>query len=514
MKKLVAAAVTCLALLAGCGGEMSMDAGVGGGGGTTGGGGGSSTGGGGGSSTGGGGGTADAGASDAGTADAGVTDAGTLGNIVAVASSDPQFSTLVAAITKAELAATLSDPSGNFTVFAPTNAAFAALLTALNITNGLDGLTKEQLVPILKYHVLGTRVGATAATAAATANQAVTSLGGQVKLSLSGSTIRLDSRASVTTADVQASNGVIHVIDNVILPSIADIATTTPALSSLVAAATLADTNVPSPGLAAALDDDAAPKVTVFAPTNAAFDALVTALKGTDDGGTTGISALTSFRPDQVLPVLTYHVVPSQVLSTGVPTTATAVDTLGGKVSVLRSGTAVTVDGTSVVTADLLASNGVVHVIGQVLLPSITDVVTTDARFTSLKAAVVTADSASGTAPKVGEALNGSTSFTLFAPTNAAFTALGAAPSGQALTDVLLYHAVPSAPVYAATALALTAPTPLATALTSRSITVAAEGSPTRVTVADGTSIKGNVTITNLFTANGVIHAVDKVLIP
>ncbi len=83
------------------------------------------------------------------------------------------------------------------------------------------------------------------------------------------SQIRIDGRANVVTADVAASNGVIHVIDSVLLPSIADVATTAPGFTSLTAAVTLADTATPSPGFVASLDDDTA-TLTVFAPTDAA----------------------------------------------------------------------------------------------------------------------------------------------------------------------------------------------------------------------------------------------------
>jgi uncharacterized surface protein with fasciclin (FAS1) repeats len=174
----------------------------------------------------------------------------------------------------------------------------------------------------------------------------------------------------------------------------------------------------------------------------------------------------------------------------------------------------VTVDGANVLTADLLASNGVIHVVDQVLLPSITDVVTTSAQFSALAGAVTAADAAMGTTPKVGAALDGATSFTLFAPTNTAFTNLGTAPSGQALSNVLLYHAVPGNPVAAATALGLTMPLTAPTALANRSVTISAEGTPRGVKVADSTATKGTVVVTNLFCANGIIHAVDKVLIP
>jgi uncharacterized surface protein with fasciclin (FAS1) repeats len=364
----------------------------------------------------------------------------------------------------------------------------------------------------LKYHVLATRVAGSAATTAAQSNGTVTALGGKIKLSFTNSKIRLDGRANVVTADVPASNGIIHAIDGVILPSIADIATTTTTLSSLTAALTLADTATPSPNLVTTLDDDMG-TFTVFAPTDAAFTGLVTALRGTDNGASSGITALTSFRPDQVLPVLRYHVLTSKVLAAAVPATGN-VTSLGGSLAVTRTGAAVTVDGASVTTADLLASNGVVHVVNTVLLPSITDVVVSDARFSSLAGAVTAADGAANTTPKVAAALNGTGPFTLFAPTNAAFTALGTAPTGQNLTNVLLYHAVPGPAVTAAAALALTSPLVAPTALANKSVTVSAEGTPVGVKVADSTTTKASVVITNLFTANGIIHAVDKVLIP
>jgi transforming growth factor-beta-induced protein len=448
-----------------------------------------------------------------GTGGGGGADAGMPGTIVDVAAGNPEFTSLVAAVAKAGLASTLADPSKDFTVFAPTNAAFASLLTAIGASS-LDDVSAEQLKPILLYHVLGTKVDSTAATAAATSNAKVDALGGKIQLSLSGSTIKLDGKASVTAADVAASNGVIHVIDQVILPSITDIVITDARFSSLALALTLADTASPSPGLVAALDDDAAAGgFTVFAPTNDAFSGLVDALKGNDDGATTGIAVLGDFRPDQVIPVLKYHVIGGAQVKAAAVTTGTA-DTLGGKVALTKTGATVKVDDANVIIADVLASNGVIHAIDAVLLPSITDVVTTDARFAALKGAVIAADSDVATTPKVGAALDGAGPFTLFAPNEAAFTALGAPPSGQALTNVLLYHAVPGSPIYAATALALTSPLTANTALAGKSIEVNAEGNPKGVTVKDSTTTKAKVVGTNVFTANGVIHVIDQVLIP
>lgn len=127
---------------------------------------------------------------------------------------------------------------------------------------------------------------------------------------------------------------------------------------------------------------------------------------------------------------------------------------------------------------------------------------------------MLAADGAAATAPKIAAVLDGTAQFTLFAPSNAAFTALGAAPTGQALTNVLAYHAVPGAPVYAATALALAAPLVATTALATKTFSVTAEGNPKQVKIADSTATKATVTEVNYFTSNGVIHVVDKVLIP
>jgi transforming growth factor-beta-induced protein len=578
------------------------------------------------------------------------------GDIVAVAAANPEFSILVQAVQKAGLVAALQEASPKKTVFAPTNAAFASLLTELGYA-GLDDLTAEQLKPILLYHVLGTEIRATAATSAAQANTKVDALGGKIQLSLAGSTIKLDNRASVVTADVLASNGVIHAIDKVILPSIVDIATTTPAVSSLVAALGLADGASPSPALIAALDNDSAAAVTVFAPTNDAFTGLVNALKGNDNGVGSGITALTSFTPTQLIPVLKYHVATAKYLFTAVPTAATKIDTLGGRTLVQRTGAAVKVDGANVAIANLLASNGVIHVIdgvllpsitdlatttpavsslvaalqladtgtpspglvaafdndsaakvtvfaptndaftalvtalngsgisaltsfrpdqvlpvlayhvatanyyaaqvptaatgiatlggeltvqrtgnavkvdaadvvianlftsngtvhvvNQVLLPSITDVVTSSSRFSSLKAAVLAADGVSTTTPKIAAVLNGAGPFTLFAPTNAAFTALGnGAPSGQALTNVLAYHAVGERLV-ASTLLGYATANPKNTAFPGKTIDLSAVSGA--VKVKDSTTTLATVNGTNFFTSNGVIHAIDKVLIP
>jgi len=435
------------------------------------------------------------------------------GNLYEVASSLPDYSSLVAAVDKAGLASALQDESASLTVLAPDNDAFAALLASIGAAS-LDDVTAEQLKPILLYHVLGSEVDSVAATAAATAGDKVSGLGGSIQFELEGSTISLDQGiADIVVVDVPASNGVIHGISGVLLPSVTDVVVSDPAFSSLEAALIAADTDASAPGLVEALDDNSG-AFTVFAPPDTAFTGLVTALSG---NASTGITGLDSFEPYQLIPVLKYHVVPAVVLAADV--SAGPVTTLGGVVQATADG-GVQIDGTAVTTANILTRNGVIHVVGGVLLPSITDVVTTAPEFSSLATAVVAADGNAATTPKVAPALDGPAAtgqFTLFAPSNQAFTNLGAAPAGQALTNVLLYHVLnqPTS-IYAADALALAAPTPLGTLLGNGAGAQITASSPSTSVILDdaGSAVNATVTVANYFTANGVIHIVDKVLLP
>ncbi|MBL8921223.1 MAG: fasciclin domain-containing protein [Myxococcaceae bacterium] len=459
-----------------------------------------------------------------------------LPSMLDVATTDERFTNLATAVVASNdpaLVAQLDDNALNpkLTLFAPTNAGFEGLVGALRGAddggttgiNGLGSFTPAQLRPVLAYHVLSGAVLA----AQVPASGPVTTLGGKVQVTRSGSTVTVDG-VQVAIADIRTANGVIHAIPQVLLPSIADIASgavSTANFSNLTAALSLADslpdggTN-PS-GLIAALDGTRPDGggYTVFAPTNAAFGALVTALRGNDDGGTTGINALTSFSVPQVTPVLKYHVVPAQILASQVPTTATAVDTLGGRVSALRTGANVTVDGKAVTTANIFAKNGVIHVVGDVLLPSIADVVTTEPSLTGLASLV-------GGAPAVGGALDGTTNFTLFAPNNAAVGMVTSPPTGQALADLLLFHAGTSvgsavqSPIYASTVLGLASPVDLSTALMNRTLRVGPLTGTVRVAPnpMGSTATLSNTSIQvvqpNLFTSNGVIHVINGVLVP
>jgi transforming growth factor-beta-induced protein len=270
-------------------------------------------------------------------------------DIVQVASGNPDFESLVAAVQKANLVNTLKGP-GPFTVFAPTDAAFEALLTSLGVT--FDQLSADDLTPILTYHVVADEVTASEVTAL---KSATTVNGADFRIRVQGSNVVLSAGngdINVTATDIEASNGVIHVIDKVMLPP-KDIPTVAQAagFTSLVAALRKAG-----------LDDDLAGTgpFTVFAPTNAAFTAALNSLGVTLDT----IDANTLSR------VLRYHVVQNKAYSEAVVGLDSVQTLLGSNVSIAVSGSAVRLNGsTNVTQTDVLAKNGVIHVIDKVLLP-------------------------------------------------------------------------------------------------------------------------------------------------
>lgn len=298
-------------------------------------------------------------------------------NIVQVAQANPDFSILVAAVVKADLATTLSGP-GPFTVLAPTNASFGQLPAPFNSAASITAITDQTQIATLKnillYHVLSGRKAAadfpTGASAQATAKPAsATGVNDNtVYVSKGSAGVFLNGSSKVVTADVAASNGIIHAIDKVLLPpttTIAGIVTAAAAGSPAQFTSLLAA--LQRPAVAAVLTAAASPSsnITVFAPTDAAFAALLTQLN---------LTSLSQVPDATLLAVLQLHVVGSRVFSSDLA--SGPVTTLGGPVTVVVNGNAVTVRGngngtnTANVTANnLLATNGVVHVIDRVLLP-------------------------------------------------------------------------------------------------------------------------------------------------
>jgi uncharacterized surface protein with fasciclin (FAS1) repeats len=278
-------------------------------------------------------------------------------NVVQTAQADPRFSILVEAVTAAGLGATLSGP-GPFTVFAPTNDAFTALLTELGITKAALLADTALLTAVLTYHVLPARVPRESVPAG---RPITTVQGGIFKVDAVGADLVItDGRnrtARITQTNLPASNGVVHVIDRVLLPAnrtIVETAIATPDFSILVEAVVAA-------GLVDALS--APGPFTVFAPTNAAFAALLDELGVTKDALLADTALLTA--------VLTYHVLPARVLKAEVPI-GSAITTLQGGTFTVGSDLRITdARGRSAAIAatDVLASNGVIHVIDRVILP-------------------------------------------------------------------------------------------------------------------------------------------------
>jgi uncharacterized surface protein with fasciclin (FAS1) repeats len=282
------------------------------------------------------------------------------GDIVAVASANADFSILVEAITAAGLVNTLKG-AGPFTVFAPTNAAFAALLSELGLTKEALLANTTLLTAVLTYHVLSAKVDSTA-VAGQLGLPVATVQGGILKVERQGSTLQItDGRnrtSTVTATDTLASNGVIHTINRVILPADKNIVQTAQSLSDfsiLVEAVVAAN-------LAATLSGSG--PFTVFAPTNAAFAALLTELNLSKEALLADTALLTR--------VLTYHVLPSRVLKAQVPVGA-AITTVEGGTFTVNSNLAITDQRnrpSQIGATDVFTSNGVIHVIDRVLLPA------------------------------------------------------------------------------------------------------------------------------------------------
>jgi len=275
-------------------------------------------------------------------------------NIVEIASGDAQFSTLVAALQQADLVSVL-EGDGPFTVFAPTNSAFMA--AGIDLTT----ISDDDLEEILLYHVLGGAKitsgdladGQTYASTASTEGPDDTQLSILIEKSSNG--VVVNGNTNVSTADVNATNGVIHIVDKVLIPlDVVGHASVNSNFTSLVGALAAADGD-----LVSVLSGDG--PFTVFAPLNSAFAAI----QSTVDGLTT----------EQLAKVLTYHVasgnVRSSVLTNGqvVPTVNTGenftVNIAGGEVTLTDAGGGVS----KVLLTDVQATNGVIHILESVIIP-------------------------------------------------------------------------------------------------------------------------------------------------
>ncbi|WP_411030692.1 fasciclin domain-containing protein [Spongiimicrobium sp. 3-5] len=462
-------------------------------------------------------------------------------DLVDVVINTESLSLLEAAVIKAGLVDTLKG-EGPFTVFAPTDDAFIALLGVLGDNyNSLDDFDEEAEIQLLKdillYHVLPVKV-LEADLGAGTVPTALPD--NSLEVIASGETFVIgdasDTDANITGTDIMASNGVAHTIDKVLLPqsaidfvaslalkNIVELAVATDDLSLLVDALGTADA-----GLVQLLGGDG--PFTVFAPTNAAFVALLDALG--DD-----YTSLADFdspgEKELLVKVLTYHVVAgTAAFSTDLSEGQEITTEQGENVSVALTGGVFIKDATDmpaeVVGPDNEASNGVVHIVNKVLLPQeVLDLLAAMSLGTIVDIAVATDDlsllvEALGTADAgLVETLSGMGPFTVFAPTNAAFTdllhALGddfhsladfdTPAEKELLVKVLTYHVVSGIAAFS---------TDLSngqqiTTEQGENVTVSLSGG---VFIEDATHTPAEVVGPDNEASNGVVHIINKVLLP
>jgi uncharacterized surface protein with fasciclin (FAS1) repeats len=270
-------------------------------------------------------------------------------NIVETAVGAGNFNTLVAAVKAAGLVDTLSG-SSQLTVFAPTDEAFSKLDPAL-VESLLKPENKDQLTKVLTYHVLAGRVNARDAY---DLNSAETVNGQRLPLNFRGDGLQVgESMISVT--DIQCSNGVIHVIDSVLIPKLDNIpavAQSAGQFNTLLAAVGAAD-------LAGVLSGPG--PFTVFAPTDEAFSAL--------PAGTVE-TLLKPENKQKLIDILKYHVISGRVYDTDAVKAGSAATLLGRSIQVGLKADGITINDSKILSKNIDASNGVIHVIDSVLLPT------------------------------------------------------------------------------------------------------------------------------------------------
>lgn len=284
-------------------------------------------------------------------------------SIAVIAAANPDFSTLVTALNRTGLTATLNG-TGQFTVFAPTNAAFNTFFGTLGSNVTVNNVDVNVLRNILLNHVIGSEIMSANIPASvyvstlSPINSSTNAPTISMFVQKAGAVVTLNGGienggAVVTSADIDASNGVIHVVNRVIgIPTIKDHAVANPNLSTVTSL-------LVAQNLAATLDGTEGSPFTVFAPVNTAFDQATLDLYG---GLSSGLKT----------EVLLYHVVGGlNVRSNAIP--SGNIPTLQGE-SFTITGTAINDAGSDVnkniILTDIQCSNGIVHAIDKVLLPA------------------------------------------------------------------------------------------------------------------------------------------------
>ena len=409
--------------------------------------------------------------------------------VVDVIVNSDDHTLLEAAVIEAGLAEALSG-DGPFTVFAPTDDAIVALTEELGIT-AEELLALPNLGEILQYHVVA---AAAFSTDLSDGQSIATLLGEEVTVTVNQNGVMINN-AMVTVADIAADNGVVHVIDAVLLPppaetTVVDIIVESELHTILEAAVIAAD-------LATTLSGEG--PFTVFAPTDAAFEALMAAF---------GVTAEELLEYPELTNVLLYHVVAGQALASDLSDGQQITTLLDADVVVSITADGVFINQAQVIVADVTAGNGVVHVIDAVLLPptppsnTVVDIIVNSDDHTLLEAAVIEAG--------LVEALSGEGPFTVFAPNDAAVVALTEALGITAeellalpnLGEILQYHVV-GASAYAADL----SDGQMITTLLGEDVTVSI--------TAEGVMINNAmVIVADIAADNGVVHVIDAVLLP
>merc|ERR1711957_233593 len=431
----------------------------------------------------------------------------TKADIVHVAERNADLSTLVKALTAGKLVNTL-EGAGPFTVFAPTNAAFAKI-PADKLKKLLGN--RKLLDELLEYHVLSGKFAMRELMAANVIRTiekddvVVRSIGGAVMVN----------NANVVTSDVEATNGLVQVVDKVLVPpnfplalyseDIVELAESQPDLSTLVQALVV--------GKLTATLSGAGP-YTVFAPTNEAFAKIPAA----------DLRKLLS-NPTELDSLLEYHVLAGNFQMRDLMAVRSAKTLEGGVVTVGGSGSIITVNNAKVLKADVSATNGIVHIIDTVLMPqkistamtSVMMIPPTESSLTMaqniVQLAEATPDLSTLTAALLTAGLTGVLSgtgpFTVFAPTNEAFSkietkALKALLADKAeLTKVLEYHVVAANFSMRELMAVKTSKT-----VEGEVVTVSDPGSSV-IKVNDATVLKANNGA-----SNGIVHVIDTLLMP
>ncbi len=426
-------------------------------------------------------------------------------NIVETAVANGSFTTLVTALQATSLDAVLADESTDFTVFAPTDDAFA-LIDEKTMSTLLAN--PDVLSSILLQHVVsGAAVDAVTAFTLNGASVETASMAMQPIMINAMTDMLTFGGANIVMKDIYTTNGIIHVIDAVVVGEV-DI----PAHMSLVEVAvdngsftTLASA-LQSTGLDTVLGD-LDNNYTVFAPTDAAFAKL--------PAGT-----LESLTNEQLSDILLYHVLPGKVMSDAAISLAQTTDNMtataeGSSIALSFVNSMLFANGAKVSAADVMATNGVIHVVDTVILPptsvdmssqSIVDVAVADPdNFSTLVTALTAANLVTTLADEEA-------TFTVFAPTNAAFDKIDSAALAAlladttALTNVLLTHVVSDSAItaldaYAANGMSLTT-------ASGSDVAVSIDAESGMLMIGDA-----KVTITEIQASNGIIHVIDTVIL-